>query len=89
VKGVENGNTLSQIFIFFNKGKQCWSMRLLSLCFISWVIPLLLKKHLFDIIGWVMANFMYNQMKFEAKKMFGASQPSMTCNELITIDTQS
>jgi hypothetical protein len=36
-----------------------------------------------------MANFMYNQMKFEAKKMFGASQPSMTCNELITIDTQS
>jgi len=35
------------------------------------------------------ANFMYNQVKFEAKEMFGASQPSMTCNEPITIDTQS
>jgi len=36
-----------------------------------------------------MADFMYNQVKFEAKKMFGASQPSLTCNELITIVNQS
>ncbi len=36
-----------------------------------------------------MANFMYNQVKFEAKEMFGAFQPSMTCNEPITIDNQS
>jgi hypothetical protein len=32
---------------------------------------------------------MYNQMKFEAKEMFGAFQPSMTRNELIIIDNLS
>jgi hypothetical protein len=74
VKGLENGSILFQIFIFFNKGKQCWSMRLLTLCFISWVVIFLVEKHLFDTIGWLMENFMYDQVKFEAKEMLGVSQ---------------
>lgn len=37
-----------------------------------------------------MANFMYNQVKFEAKEMLSAFQYlALTCNKLIIIDTQS
>lgn len=35
VKGVENGKSLPQYFIFLNKDDFYWNMRLLNLCFVS------------------------------------------------------